>query len=178
MATNAKKSLWSECTAAGKLGKYNNGTYQYDIYPADLKNMYLGGGANLLRLENINNQMGDETIDEGEADLRILFIGNSFTKDATDRLPALLEGSGITTVDLGFIFKPGSEINEHVSIYSTEELTYYSKPVGLNGKWYESRSVIIGEAVNLKKWDIITIQNILYTFSGLSFHWWTEFHYK
>ena len=104
--------------------------------------------------------------------------GNSFTKDVTDRLPALLEGSGITTVDLGFIFKPGSEINEHVSIYSTEELTYYSKPVGLNGKWYESRSVIIGEAVNLKKWDIITIQNILYTFSGLSFHWWTEFHYK
>jgi len=172
VATNAKKSLWSECTAAGKLGKYNNGTYQYDIYPADLKNMYLGGGANLLRLENINNQMGDETIDEGEADLRILFIGNSFTKDATDRLPALLEGSGITTVDLGFIFKPGSEINEHVSIYSTEELTYYSKPVGLNGKWYESKGVTIEEAVNLKKWDVITIQE----HTGRNVSWiWDDF---
>ena len=105
---NGSKHVWKNCVAGGKVGTYNNGSPVYDSYAEADKVKYLGvfkAGVESV-LENITYLIGTTQpgTGEGEAELSILFIGNSFTKDAVEHLPGLLKAAGLDKVQLTHMY--------------------------------------------------------------------------
>ena len=99
-AYNTANATWKSCTASGKVGTYNNGTPAYDEYTEATKANYLGvqKSGTSSTLTDITYQVGIKEQEPGdgvEAELSILFIGNSFTMDAVTHLPGMLKAAGI-----------------------------------------------------------------------------------
>ena len=76
-------AAWKNCKASGKVGKYNNGTYEYDIYSEAEKVKYLGkdGSSGKATFTDITYDIatGDTPINpdpslDVDADSRILYI--------------------------------------------------------------------------------------------------------
>lgn len=92
--------------------------------------------------------------------LRILAIGNSFSDDATQYLPDLLEAAGIHNVILGRLYIGGCTLERHCKEFETNGHEYvYLKST--NNKWetikkYKQGSFMDG--VGDEPWDIITMQ--------------------
>lgn len=92
--------------------------------------------------------------------LRILAIGNSFSDDATEYLPGLLEAAGIHNVILGRLYIGGCTLERHCTEYETQGHEYvYSKSV--DNCWeavkrYKEGSFMDG--LGDEAWDIITLQ--------------------
>lgn len=161
VATNSATSQWIGCTAAGKTGCYNSGNYVYDTYQESEQFRYLGPGADKLRLDGTVFQIGESELPPGpEPTLKILFIGNSFTQDAVNLLPGIIQGAGIGTIELGLMYWGGSIIQQHYDEYSTNNtnFVFYRKPTSVNGTWLQYRGYTLEEAVKEHDWDIITIQ--------------------
>lgn len=163
---NAVASNWVNCLAAGIKGVYNNGTYVYDAFEEAKKESYLGPmGAKegqQANLSNITYQIGSTEGDgptEGpEPELRILCIGNSFTKDAVEHLPKLIAGAGINTVKIVHLYYGGRTIPEYTNGYSTaSDYTCYVFNTG-SDLWLSYANRTIEEMVKSDKWDIVTIQ--------------------
>lgn len=98
--------------------------------------------------------------------LRILAIGNSFSDDAMEYLPALLENMGIDNVELARLYVAGCSLDRHVAFYVNGESPYefYRSAAGEN-RWVKSpERVSLQYALALGEWDIITMQQA----SGLS----------
>lgn len=149
----------TNCTAGGKVGTYNNGNYIYDQYSESQINNYLGTNSEDATLENITFQMG-ELPDEngGTPNLRILFIGNSFTMDAVEHLPKIISGANINDIKLGFLYYGGSRIEQHLSWYDNSlDYTYYYKPCD-KYIWSQIKGYTPQDKVKSDNWDIITIQ--------------------
>lgn len=92
--------------------------------------------------------------------LRILAIGNSFSDDATEYLPGLLEAAGIHNVILGRLYIGGCTLERHCKEFETQGHEYvYKKSVA--NEWetvkrYQEGSFMDG--VGDEPWDIITLQ--------------------
>ncbi len=92
--------------------------------------------------------------------LRILAIGNSFSDDATQYLPDLLEAAGIHNVILGRLYIGGCTLERHCKEFETNGHEYvYLKST--KNKWetikkYKQGSFMDG--VGDEPWDIITMQ--------------------
>ncbi len=92
--------------------------------------------------------------------LRILAIGNSFSDDATEYLPGLLEAAGIHNVILGRLYIGGCTLERHCTEFETQGHEYvYKKSVA--NEWetvkrYQEGSFMDG--VGDEPWDIITLQ--------------------
>ena len=52
--------------------------------------------------------------------LRILAIGNSFSDDGMEHLPALLEDMGIENVEVARLYIGGCSLERHVKCYNTQ----------------------------------------------------------
>jgi hypothetical protein len=92
--------------------------------------------------------------------LRILAIGNSFSDDATEYLPGLLEAAGIHNIILGRLYIGGCTLERHCQEFETDGHEYvYKKSVA--NQWetikkYKEGSFMDG--LGDEPWDIVTLQ--------------------
>lgn len=91
--------------------------------------------------------------------LRILAIGNSFSDDGMEHLPALLENLGIKSVELARLYVGGCTLQQHVGFHDRNEAPYifYHSKAGEN-RWTQQHPVSLQHALAMGEWDIITLQ--------------------
>ncbi len=91
--------------------------------------------------------------------LRILAIGNSFSDDGMDHLPALLENLGVKNVELARLYVGGCTLARHTEFYNNNQAAYlfYHSKAGEN-RWTSQNGVSIQQALAMGEWDIITMQ--------------------
>lgn len=97
---------------------------------------------------------------EAKKTLRILAVGNSFSDDAMEYLPALLESTGIDNVELARLYVGGCTLKQHLEFHIGGESRYefYRSAAGGN-RWVKSEErVSLRDALSLGDWDIITLQ--------------------
>ena len=107
-----------------------------------------------------------QTKDDGT--LRILAIGNSFSDDGTEYLPALLENLNVKNVEVARLYVGGCTLEQHVNFYDNSEAAYkfYHSKAGEN-KWVENpEKVTMQYALAMGEWDISTMQQAS-GFSGM-----------
>ena len=154
-------SVWKGCTAGGKVGAYNNNAPVYDSYSEAEKANYLGKYRSTAQTyTNITYLVGttDPSAGTGTAEYNILFIGNSFTKDAVEHLPGLLAGAGNKKVNMVHIYYGGQFISTYNSSFSDATgFTCYSCAPGVKS-WSNKTGVSIEDCCKMAKWDVVTIQ--------------------
>ena len=92
--------------------------------------------------------------------LRILAVGNSFSDDGTEYLPALLEGAGIHNVIVGRLYIGGCSLERHCKEYAenTPDYVYYKST---QNRWITvSKNATILDGLKDEPWDIITLQEV------------------
>ena len=172
-------TTWEGGVAGGKVGKYNNGNYEYDLYPESGKVAYLGTTNATGASGTFNNityliQTGEEQPDpdlNAEADFRILFIGNSFTKDAVEHLPGILNAAGLNKIQLVHMYYGGRTIPEYNSGWSssTDYHCYLCNPGQTS--WTDLTGKSLAQVAISAKYDIVTIQE----HTGRQLAWgWTD----
>lgn len=94
--------------------------------------------------------------------LRILAIGNSFSDDGMEHLPALLADMGVENVELARLYVGGCSLEQHTNFHSKREAAYefYHSAAGEN-RWVKSeQKVTMQYALDMGEWDIITLQQV------------------
>lgn len=94
--------------------------------------------------------------------LRILAIGNSFSDDGMEHLPALLADMGVENVELARLYVGGCSLEQHTNFYTKGEAAYdfYHSAAGEN-RWIKSeKKVTMQYALEMGDWDIITLQQV------------------
>ena len=88
----------------------------------------------------------------------VLFIGNSFTKDAVEHIPGLLAAAGIKDIKLYHMYYGGRRVYEYNDGY-TSSVDYHCYRCE-NGatSWTDVTGHSLHEIVSSDKWDIVTIQ--------------------
>ncbi len=159
---NSAVATWTNCTAGGKVGTYNSGAPVYDEYTEAQKESYLGvikAGVQ-TELNNITYLVGMKEPEQSdvEADLSILFIGNSFTQDAVDHLPGLLAAAGLNKVHMVHMYYGGRLVSQYNAGWTTS--SDYRRYECLPGEtsWTSTTEANLAEVAASKKWDIVTIQ--------------------
>lgn len=97
---------------------------------------------------------------EARKTLRILAIGNSFSDDAMEYLPQLLDNMDIDNVELARLYVGGCTLEQHMRFHIEGKAPYefYRSAAGEN-RWVKSKEkVSLRHALSLGKWDIITLQ--------------------
>ena len=173
-------AAWEGGKASGKVGKYNNGEYQYDIYPESDKKKYLGkdGSSGKCTVTNVTIDIatGDTPVNpdpdlDVTADFRIFFIGNSFTKDAVEHLPGILAAAGMNKIQMVHMYYGGRTIPEYNDGWSTsaDYHCYICNPGQTS--WTDVTGKKLDSVAATGKWDIVTIQE----HTGRQLAWgWTQ----
>ncbi len=97
---------------------------------------------------------------KGADTLRILAIGNSFSDDAMEYLPALLDNLGVENVSLARLFVAGCSLERHMKMYNNDKAAYqyYRSEAGCN-RWVKAaRTVSLRQALADGEWDIVVMQ--------------------
>ena len=153
---------WSNCIAGGTVGTYNGGEGVDDEYTDDTKENYLGKqGASKSTLTDITYLIGTKDAElpaESNAKLKILFIGNSFTKDAVEHLPGMLAAAGIKDIKLYHMYYGGRRIFEYTNGYTTSVDYHCYRCENGATTWTDVTGHSLHEIVSSDKWDIVTIQ--------------------
>ena len=160
-------AAWEGGTASGKVGTYNKGKYNYDLYPETDVVRYLGkdGSSGKATYKDVTYDIatGDTPVNPDpdlnvSASFRIFFIGNSFTKDAVEHLPGILVAAGIKDVQMVHMYYGGRTIPEYNDGWSTS--TDYHCYVCNPGKtsWTDVSGKSLATVAATGKWDIVTIQ--------------------
>lgn len=173
-------TTWEGGVAGGKVGKYNDGTYEYDLYPESGKVAYLGktnatGAGSAFNNITYQIQTGEEQPDpdlNAEADFRILFIGNSFTKDAVEHLPGILNAAGLNKIQLVHMYYGGRTIPEYNSGWSSsaDYHCYLCNPGQTT--WTDITGKTLAQVAISAKFDIVTIQE--HTGRQLAWAWTSD----
>lgn len=168
-------AAWEGGKAAGKVGRYNNGDFQNDVYSEANKKNYLGkdgsGGKCTVSDVTIDITAAADPQLDVEADFRIFFIGNSFTKDAVEHLPGILAAAGLDKIQMVHMYYGGRTIPEYNDGWSTA--TDYHCYVCNPGQtsWTDITGKSLATVAATGKWDIVTIQE----HTGRQLAWgWTE----
>ena len=94
--------------------------------------------------------------------LKILAIGNSFSDDGTQHLPALLEGAGIHNVIVARLYIGGCTLERHCQEYDAfneKGLRSYIYYKSTGNKWETvSKKASILDGIEDEDWDIVTLQ--------------------
>ena len=92
------------------------------------------------------------------ADFRILFIGNSFSKDAAEHLPGILAAAGLNNIQMVHMYYGGRTVPEHNNNWSTVDDYYcFVCNPGETG-WTTYRNKTIEKAAYSGKYDVIAFQ--------------------
>ena len=92
--------------------------------------------------------------------LNILFIGNSFTQDATEHLPAMLTASGINNVYMTRVYHGGYTLPEYYSTFNTPNVcaARHSKPGSTSWDSSETLDDTPADALSERTWDVVVLQ--------------------
>lgn len=97
---------------------------------------------------------------ENCGELNLLFIGNSFTVDATEHLPGMISASGITGVNMTRLYHGGYTLPEYYSnFYTSGVCARYDYSSG--AKSWSGNSTLDdkpSDALAARDWDVIVIQ--------------------
>lgn len=159
---NTAEATWKNCTASGKVGKYNGGTPVYDEYTEATKAQYLGvqKAGTASALIDINYQIGvkEPEASDVEAELSILFIGNSFTMDAVTHLPGMLKAAGLDKVHMIHMYYGGRLVSQYNEGWTTSSDYHKYECLPGSTEWAHTTNTNLAEIAASKKWDIVTIQ--------------------
>lgn len=122
------------------------------------------------------NQVSDFKNDGTLTPLRILFIGNSHTIDATDLLPFMLNSAGVRDIEITRTYRGGYFLVGYNSNYTQSDLCsimkWKSGQMRLRGDQNYSHS--LKEAVDAGPYDIVVLQE----YAGSNYCWdWTKDNY-
>ena len=162
-AYNTAEATWKNCIASGKVGTYNSGTPAYDEYTEATKASYLGvqksGTASaLIDITYLIGVKEPEPTPGVEADLSILFIGNSFTMDAVTHLPGMLKAAGLEKVHMIHMYYGGRLVSQYNSGWESSSDYKLYKCLPGSTSWTTTSNANLAEVAARKKWDIVTIQ--------------------
>ena len=92
--------------------------------------------------------------------LRILAIGNSFSDDGMEYLPALLDNLNVKNVEVARLYVGGCSLKQHLTLFNEQEDAYIlNRSEAGENRWVEFQAkVSLRFALSLGKWDIITLQ--------------------
>lgn len=92
--------------------------------------------------------------------LNILFIGNSFTQDATEHLPAMLTASGITGVDMTRLYHGGYTLPEYNTNFNKNNICAERTATAGSTQWSSNETLddCPATAIARKVWDVVVIQ--------------------
>ena len=108
----------------------------------------------------------------GDAELSILFIGNSFTKDAVEHLPGILKAAGLDKIQLTHMYYGGHLVSQYNAEWSSSTgYKRYDCGPGASS-WTESSGYSIKDVAESRNWDIVTIQE--HTGNSAAWLWNTE----
>lgn len=93
-----------------------------------------------------------------DAGLRILFIGNSFTKDAVEHLPGISVAAGATDITMAHCYYGGRTIPEYYSDREVANNTFYYANPGDKKFTTWGTKASIKDVAGSGRWDVITIQ--------------------
>ncbi|MCQ2114724.1 MAG: DUF4886 domain-containing protein [Bacteroidales bacterium] len=163
-------SSFSGAFAGGACGTYSaDGKHQMHDLTADTWISHIGyySSSNFAKITELSSPFGagggtgvtGTVPDFKDASLKILFIGNSFTKDAVEHLPGLIKGAGITDVTLAHCYYGGRTIPEYNNGWNTSKdyTLYYMNAGGSSWTTYSDK-VTIKDVAESGRWDIVTIQ--------------------
>ena len=161
-AYNTAEATWKNCVASGKVGTYGGGTAVYDEYTETAKAQYLGvqKSGTASSLIDITYLIGVKEPDQSDvqAELSILFIGNSFTMDAVTHLPGMLQAAGLDKVHMIHMYYGGRLVSQYNSGWtSSSDYKLYECLPG-STTWTTTNNANLAEVAASKKWDIVTIQ--------------------
>lgn len=86
--------------------------------------------------------------------LKLLSVGNSFSQDAHRYIPELAAANGID-IEINNLYIGGCSLERHYNNMINENSREYSLE---EGKTLGIRSISLKEALSLKAWDIVTLQ--------------------
>lgn len=97
-----------------------------------------------------------------EAPIRILGVGNSFTRNSMRYLPQILESKPEITADVAYAYIGGCSLDKHVTLAEAHEAdatqgNQYS--YNMNGKTIQ-KNVSLKEMLQDGEWDYVTIQQV------------------
>lgn len=98
--------------------------------------------------------------------LRILAIGNSFSRDAVEQnLHELAKADGDTAI-IGNLFIGGCSLERHSGNIRDDKHDYVYRKIGADGKMKEKKNTSIAEALKDDQWDYVSLQQAS-PFSGM-----------
>lgn len=103
-----------------------------------------------------------------DAGTRILFIGNSFTKDAVEHLPGIVAAAGIKDITMAHLYYGGRTIPVY-NDWSKADYTLYKAEKGASSWTKHPDLASIAQVATGGRWDIITIQE--HTGNYLAWSW-------
>ena len=90
--------------------------------------------------------------------LRILAIGNSFSRDAVEQnLHELAKADGDTAI-IGNLFIGGCSLERHSGNIRDDKHDYVYRKIGADGKMKEKKNTSIAEALKDDQWDYVSLQ--------------------
>ena len=161
-AYNTKEATWKNCIASGKVGTYANGNPVYDEHTEAGKAQYLGvqksgTASNLIDITYLVGVKEPEQSDV-QAELSILFIGNSFTMDAVTHLPGMLKAAGLDKVHMVHMYYGGRLVSQYYSGWATSSDYHLYECLPGSDSWTHKTGKNLSEVAASKNWDIVTIQ--------------------
>ncbi len=108
---------------------------------------------------------------DADADYRLFFIGNSFTKDAVEHLPGILAAAGIKDVLMVHMFFGGRTVPEYNDGWetATDFHCYLCNPG--QTAWTDISGKSLAVVASSARWDVVTIQE----HTGKQLAWgWTD----
>lgn len=92
--------------------------------------------------------------------LRILAIGNSFSDDGTEYIPALLDNLGVQDVEIARLYVGGCTLQQHLSFYQAKQSPYiFLQSKAGDNCWIKHKDKYsLQRALAMGEWDIITLQ--------------------
>lgn len=96
----------------------------------------------------------------GKNELRILFIGNSFTEDATEHLPGILKAAGVTHVTMTRAYHGGYTLPEYDDNFASANICARRDCAAGGTKWEGTNALdrSLEEILESGTWDIVTLQ--------------------
>ena len=173
-------AAWKGGKASGKVGAYNSGSYQYDLYPESDKVKYLGKDGSsgkatytdvVIDIATGETPVNPDSDIDVQAAFRIFFIGNSFTKDAVEHLPGILAAAGLRDIQMVHMYYGGRTIPEYNDGWSTRKdyQCYVCNPGQTS--WTNITGKSLATVAATGKWDVVTIQE--HTGRQLAWGWTT-----